>query len=234
MAIKFRVDKRKKYIAVVDTETANGFMENGKINLFYSLVYDYGYIIRDLAGNILVARSFAIKEIFLDKNLMSSAYYAEKIPQYWDEIKSGQRELVSFFTARKIFLADCKKYNVTTVTAHNASFDVRALNNTIRLLTGSKSRYFFPYKFEIWDTLKMSRDVFGQLKGYRNYCVRNSYMTKHKVPQIRCTAEILYKYISGNDDFIEQHKGIDDVLIESEILTYCLKSHKKMRKRLYN
>lgn len=227
-------DLRKKYLAVVDTETANGFMENGKINLFYSLVYDYGYIIRDLAGNILVARSFAIKEIFLDKNLMSSAYYAEKIPQYWEEIKNGQRELVSFFTMRKIFLADCKKYNVTTVTAHNAGFDVRALNNTIRLLTGSRCRYFFPYKFEIWDTLKMSRDVFKTLKGYKAYCVRNSYMTKHKIPQIKCTAEILYRYISGNDDFIEKHKGIDDVLIESEILTYCLKSHKKMRKRLYN
>ena len=229
-----KIDKRKKYIAVVDTETANGFVENEKLNLQFSLVYDLGYIIRDMVGNILISRSFAIAEIFLDKELMTSAYYAEKIPQYWDEIKSGQRELVSFFTARKIFLADCKKYNVTTVTAHNASFDVRALNNTIRLLTGSKSRYFFPYKFEIWDTLKMSRDVFGQLKGYRNYCVRNSYMTKHKVPQIRCTAEILYKYISGNDEFIEKHKGIDDVLIESEILTYCLKSHKKMRKRLYN
>ena len=234
MAIKTRIDKRKKYIAVVDTETANGFMENGKINLFYSLVYDYGYIIRDKAGNILVARSFAIAEIFLDKELMSSAYYAEKIPQYWEEIESGKRQLVKFSTMRKIFLADCKKYNVSTVTAHNANFDVRALNNTIRLLTGSNCRYFFPRKFEIWDTLKMSRDVFGQLKGYRNYCVDNNYMTKHKVPQIRCTAEILYKYISGNDDFIEQHKGIDDVLIESEILTYCLKSHKKMRKRLYN
>ena len=234
MAIKERINKRKKYIAVVDTETANGFMENGKINLFYSLVYDYGYIIRDKAGNILVARSFAIAEIFLDKELMSSAYYAEKIPQYWEEIKSGKRQLVKFSTMRKIFLADCKKYNVSTVTAHNASFDVRALNNTIRLLTGSNCRYFFPRKFEIWDTLKMSRDIFGQLKGYRNYCINNNYMTKHKVPQIRCTAEILYKYISGNDDFIEKHKGIDDVLIESEILTYCLKSHKKMRKRLYN
>lgn len=229
-----KVDKRKKYIAVADTETANGFKENGKLNLFYSLVYDYGYIIRDLAGNILVARSFAIAEIFLDKELMSSAYYAEKIPQYWEEIKSGKRQLVSFFTMRKIFLADCKKYNVSTVTAHNAGFDVRALNNTIRLLTGSSCRYFFPYKFEIWDTLKMSRDVFKTLKGYKAYCVRNSYMTKHKIPQIKCTAEILYRYISGNDDFIEKHKGIDDVLIESEILTYCLKSHKKMRKRLYN
>lgn len=229
-----KVDRRKRYIAVADTETANGFMENGKINLFYSLVYDFGYIIRDLAGNILVSRSFAIAEIFLDKELMSSAYYAEKIPQYWEEIKNGERQLVRFFTMRKIFLDDCKKYNVSTVTAHNAGFDIRALNNTSKLLTGSNCRYFFPKNFEIWDTLKMSKDVFSTLKGYKAYCVHNNYMTKHKVPQIRLTAEILYKYISGNDDFIEQHKGIDDVLIESEILTYCLKSHKKMRKRLYN
>ena len=227
-----KIDRRKKYIAVADTETANGFMENGKLNLFYSLVYDYGYIIRDLAGNILIARSFAIAEIFLDKELMNSAYYADKIPQYWEEIKSGKRQLVSFFTMRKIFLADCKKYNVSTVTAHNAGFDVRALNNTIRLLTGSEKRFFFPKRFEIWDTLKMSKDVFSTLKMYKDFCQRNNYMTKHKTPQIRLTAEILYRYISGNDDFIEQHKGIDDVLIESEILTYCLKSHKKMLKRL--
>lgn len=229
-----KTDKRKKYIAVADTETANGFNENGKTNLFYSLVYDFGYIIRDLAGNILVARSFAIAEIFLDKELMNSAYYADKIPQYWEEIKSGKRELVKFLTMRRIFLADCKKYNVNIVTAHNASFDVRALNNTIRLLTGSEKRFFFPKRFEIWDTLKMSKDVFSTLKMYKEFCQRNNYMTKHKTPQIRLTAEILYRYISGNDDFIEQHKGIDDVLIESEILTYCLKSHKKMRKRLYN
>ena len=80
-------DLRKKFLAVVDTETANGIKEGEKINLQFSLVYDFGYIIRDLAGNILVARSFAIKEIFLDKELMSSAYYAEKIPDYFHFVK---------------------------------------------------------------------------------------------------------------------------------------------------
>ena len=59
-------DLRKKFLAVLDTETANGIKEGEKINLQFSLVYDFGYIIRDLAGNILVARSFAIAEIFLD------------------------------------------------------------------------------------------------------------------------------------------------------------------------
>ena len=217
--------ENEKFI-VIDTETANTIEE--------PFCYDVGFAVVDKEGNIYEQFSYVVAEIFLDKELMANAYFADKISQYWEEIKSGKRQLVSFFTMRKIFLADCKKYNVKTVTAHNAGFDVRALNNTIRLLTGSNCRYFFPRKFEIWDTLKMSRDVFKTLKGYNDYCVRNSYMTKHKIPQIKCTAEILYKYISGNDNFIEEHKGIDDVLIESEILTYCLKSHKKMRKRLYN
>ena len=231
--MKFKIDRRKKYIVVLDTETANGFMEDGKLNLFHSLVYDLGYQIIDKKGNILVSRSFAIREIFLDKNLMTSAYYAEKIPQYWEEIARGERKLVSFFEARRIFFADCEKYNVKIVSAHNASFDLRALNNTTRLLTGSKCRYFFKRDMILWDTLKMSRDVFGALKGYKAFCIANNYMTKHRKPQCRYTAEVLYKYISGNNDFIEQHKGLDDVKIESQILIYCLRSHKKMRRLLF-
>lgn len=228
-----KIDRRKKYIAVLDTETANGFIENEKLNLNFSLVYDIGYQIIDKKGNVYISRSFAIREIFLDKSLMTSAYYAEKIPQYWEEIKTGQRELVNFFTARKIFFADCEKYNVTTVSAHNARFDLNALNNTARLLTGSKCRYFFKYNTEIWDTLKMSRDVFNTLKGYQYFCKSNNYMTKHKKPQCRLTAEILFRYITGNNEFIEKHKGIDDVIIESQILIYLLRSHKKMRKSLF-
>ena len=186
----------------------------------------------DKQGNVLVSRSFAIKEIYQDKELMSSAYYAHKLPQYEEEIANGERKLVSFFEARRQFFADCKKYNVKTVSAHNASFDLRALKNTARLLTGSKCRYFFKYGTEIWDTLKMSRDVFRQLKGYEKFCRKNNYVTKNN--QIRYTAEILFRYISGNNNFIEKHKGIDDVQIESDILVYLLNTHKKMRKKLFS
>ena len=49
----------------------------------------------------------------------------------------------------------------------------------------------------------------------------------------RATAEILYKYISCDDDFIEEHTGLADVLIEKEIFAHCMKQHKKMRKALW-
>ena len=120
-----------------------------------------------------------------------------------------------------------------TISAHNARFDLNACNMTQRWLTKSKYRFFFPYGTEIWDTLKMARDVVGKMPTYRRFCEENGYMTKHKTPQPRFTAEILYRFISGNKDFIENHTGLEDVMIEKEILAYCFRQHKAMRKGLF-
>ena len=46
----------------------------------------------------------------------------------------------------------------------------------------------------------------------------NDYLTAKG--QRRYTAEIIYRYITGENDFSEEHKGIDDVLIEKELLRY--------------
>ena len=229
------MSKHKPYYLGIDTETTNALVdENGKLDLSNSLVYDIGWQIIDKKGQVYLTRSFVVAEIFLDKPLMKQAYFAEKIPQYWEEIKQGKRILTSFLKIRNIFLSDRKKYKCKAVFAHNAYFDYNALNVTARLLTGSKLRYFFPFKVELWDTLKMSRDVIGKTKGYTAFCVENGYLTKHKVPQNRCTAEILYRYLTGDNNFVESHTGLEDVQIESEIFIHCLKTHKKMRKRLFN
>ena len=228
------MDKRISYYMGLDTETCNGIMVEGKLDLTQSLVYDLGWAIVDKKGRVYKTRSFVIAETFLDmKDVMRSAYYAEKIPSYWEGIKNGSRTLASFWTVWKTFKEDAKEYGVKAFFAHNASFDYRALNNTIRYISKSKMRYFFPYGTEIWDTLKMSRQVIGKQKSYNAFCIRNNYMTKHKKPQVRLTAEILYRYISGNNDFVESHTGLEDVLIETKILAHCFRQHKKMEKRLF-
>lgn len=229
-----KIDKRKKYLIGLDTETCNGLIgEDGKLDLSQSLVYDIGWQVVDKKGKVYRTRSFVVAEIFLDKELMKDAYYADKIPQYWKDIKSGKRILTSFKKIRWIFTCDRREFNCQTVFAHNAYFDYNALNNTIRLLTGSKYRYFMPYCVEWWDTLKMSRDVFSKSPMYSVYCQKNGYLTAHKVPQNRLTAEILWRYISGNPDFLESHTGLEDVQIETKILVHCLKTHKKIRKALF-
>lgn len=230
------MDKRKKYYLMIDTETCNGMVDDdGKLDLSQSLVYDIGCAIVDRKGNIYDEQSFVITEIFIGmKDVMKSAYYAEKIPMYWDDIKLGQRQLVTFHTARTMILQMAEKYNAEIVVAHNAGFDLRALNMTQRYISKSKYRYFFPYKYEWYDTLKMANDIYGKQSSYRRFCERNGYMTKHRVPRVRLTAEILHRYLSGDNDFEESHTGLEDVKIESQIFAQCMRQHKKMRKALYN
>lgn len=228
------MDKRKTYLIGLDTETTNSYLdEQNKLDLSDSLVYDVGWQIIDKKGKVYKTRSFVVAEIFLDKELMSGAYYSEKIPNYWKDIKSKKRILTTFYNIYFTFLRDRKEYNCKAVFAHNAYFDYNSLNNTMRYLTGSKRRFFFPYSLEIWDTLKISRDTIGTMSTYDRFCKENNYLTKHKTPQNRFTAEILYRFISNNNDFVESHTGLEDVQIESEILVYCLKTHKKMRKALF-
>jgi hypothetical protein len=216
----------------VDTETCNSLVdENEKLDLSNSLVYDVGWAIVDKYGKPYKTRSYVVEEIFYDNVLMDSAYYKEKIPQYLEDIEQGKRIVAPFNKIRMILLSDRKKWNCKAVFAHNAYFDYNALNVTARYLTGSKIRYFFPYKVDIWDTLRMSRNTIGKTEKYSKYCVENGYLTNHKTPQNRLTAEILYRYIKNDPHFVESHTGLEDVKIEKDIFAYCMKKGDRNTRR---
>ena len=225
------MDKRINYKIVLDTETCP-LEQTDEVTPWNMFVYDIGWVVVDKRGNVYKTQSFINADIFLDeKELMKSAYYSEKIPKYWEDIKSGIRQLKSFYNIRKQLLEDIAEYGVKEIYAHNMRFDYGNLQNTQRWLTKSKYRYFFPKGIEICDTLKMARQVLKDSKMYRVWCEQNGYITKNN--QCRFSAEVLYKYITGNDDFIESHTGLEDVMIEKDILAYCYSRHKKMVRQLW-
>jgi DNA polymerase III epsilon subunit-like protein len=200
---------------VIDTETTNSIDD--------PFCYDVGFAVVDATGAVYESHSYVVADIFLDNELMASAYFAEKIPQYWDEIKSGNRQLRRFKTIRSILRDVVQQYGIRYIVAHNASFDYRSLNYTQRLLTSSKYRYFFPWGVEIWDTLKMARQVLGKDETYKQFCLDNGFTYgKEDKPQCRYTAEIIHRFLTGNLDFVEEHTGLEDVLIEKDILAFCL------------
>lgn len=199
-------------IIVIDVETTNSIDD--------PFCYDVGFAVIDPLGKIYESHSYVVADIFLDSDLMDSAYFKEKIPQYWEDIKNGKRLLRRFKTIKMIFADVVKQYGVKIVVAHNARFDYRALNLTQRFLTSSKYRYFFPFGIEIWDSLKMSREVLRDSVEYDNFCYENDFLTKRLAK--RYTAEILYRFLTDNLDFEESHTGLEDVEIEKEIFAYCL------------
>ena len=219
-----KIDRRRNYIVVLDTETAN--------DLDNPLVYDIGWAIVDKYGNVYRQRSFINREIFfLEKDLMDSSYYAEKLPIYYKRIANREAKVANWLTIKNILWQDMAEFETNIVTAHNARFDYKSTSTTQRWLTKSKYRYFFPKGTEVWDTMKMARDVIGKMPTYRKWCEVNGYICKNG--QLKMTAEILYRFISGNEEFDEEHTGLADVLIEKEILAYCYRQHKKMRKKLW-
>lgn len=219
------IDKRKKYYLVIDVETA----EDVKTN---PLPYDVGYVICTKKGEILLQRSFVVADIFLDlKSSMQSAYYAQKIPSYWDDIKQGKRTLTTFWKIWKQVKEDMKTYNINTICAYNMNFDRNALNNLIRYCTKSKYRYFFPYEIEYNCIWHMACQVLATRKTYVNFCLKNKFYNE-KTNNILTNAECIYKYLTANNDFIESHTGLEDVQIEVEIMKSCYRQKKKMDKTI--
>lgn len=217
------MDKRKKYFMIVDTETAN--------DIDCPLFYDFGFRIVDKKNNVMIEKSFILKDIFYEEEkLMKTAYYNFKIQLYKKMIKYKEIETINildlFFYIRNIM----KNYNVKEVYAYNASFDLKALNNTLRYITKSQYRYFFPYGTEIYCIQHMACQVLYTQKTFLKTAFVNKWETAKG--NVSVTAEIGYKYISNNIDFFESHTALEDVKIEQEILDRCFRQHKKMSKKI--
>ena len=227
-----KIDRRINYRIVLDTETCPLDKNFEGVDPNNMWVYDVGYAIIDKRGKVYRERSFINADIFLnEKLLMNSSYYANKIPQYWEDIKSGKRVLTSFYNIRKTLLEDIAEFEVEEVYAYNMRFDYLSLNNTERWLTKSQYRYFLTKDLVICDIMKMARDVIAPMPTYKRFCEEHGYMTKNN--QVQLKAETVYKFITKDLDFIESHTGLEDVMIEKEILVYCYRQHKKMRRKLW-
>lgn len=220
-----KIDKRKKYLMTLDVETTNNQIgvKNAPND---GLVYDIGFTIHDKKGNIYAKRSFAIKEIILDKDLMNTAYYKRKLPLYWERIEKGQMELISLWDARKRIKKAIEFFGISEVYAFNANFDYTTLNNTVRYLSGSACRWFFPYGVQICDIWHVACQVLGTQKTFQWENIRND------KGNLITNAERMFAYLSQNEFFEEEHTGLADALVETEILARCFKSHKSISKKI--
>lgn len=221
-------------IIVIDTETANTLPD---LDMSDVLVYDIGWAICDKDGNVYETASYINRDIFFhETDLMESAYYAKKIPQYMAEIASNERTVADLYTIRRAMLDAMERHNVKYAAAYNARFDANALNRTMQYVTKSFLRYFYPFgKVEWLDIMKMAADAVVTSRNYATWATDKGYTQKNGKP--RKTAEMLYQYMTGEENFTEEHTGLEDVLIEVQIMAFCFSERDrrkvKMRVKLY-
>ena len=207
----------KNYV-VLDTETANSIEQ--------PMPYDISWIVANRKGEIPEKRSFIVYEVFCkERELMNSAYYAEKIPLYEKAIASKEAEIRSIITIKNTLAKDMKAYNTSSVYAYNAMFDKRSCNNDIRYLSKSFCRWFFPYHTEIKCIWNIACQLLMARKSFIDFAEKSGFISE--AGNILTNAEVCYRYISKDNNFKEQHTGLADVMIENAILQYCFRQHKK-------
>jgi hypothetical protein len=193
---------------VLDTET---------ISLEKPFVYDLGYVIVNDNGDIIAKKSYVISQVWNNKELFATAYYADKKPLYYARLKSGYSKKVGWGHAMRYLANDIKKYGITEIYAYNSKFDSRALNFMCawyKVVNGLGG-------IEIQDIMNFIKPI-TKSQDFVNFCESNGYMTNHKTPQPQKKAETLYRYLTKNKDYEEEHTGLEDSLIELAILMTAL------------
>lgn len=194
-------------IIVLDTET---------LGLFDKRVYDLGYIIYDNdKKQVVKERDYIIKQVYDNENLMKTAYYENKRPLYEIELQNGNAKKIYWGMALYILLKDIERYKVSELYAYNSRFDLEAIAKTCEAYN---KNVVIDHIADIMDYINIITDT----QEYKDFCFNNNYLTKHKKPQCRKTAEVVYRYITDNNVFIEDHMALSDSRIELEILKKAL------------
>lgn len=212
-------------VLVIDTETANSVEQ--------PLPYDVGYaIVNTETGEIYTEKSFVVAEIFFDDELMKGAYFADKIPQYWEDIKAKKRIVKTICSIRREIKKDMQTYSVSKVGAYNMGFDNRATKNDVRFISGSMVRWFFPFGTEFFCIWNMACTSILNTADYVRFALNNGFVSEHN--NIQTSAEIAYRFLKNDIDFSESHTGLEDVKIEIEIMLAVLRSNMQYSDRIYS
>lgn len=220
---------KKKFGILLDTETVS---KQGE-----TLVYDLAWLVIDNNGNVIEEHNFIIDEVYSDfPTLFDSQFITySKYLWYSDALAHGTLESVSAFDALNALYMSMCEYNVSFITAYNVPFDLKAIDQTCKRFRVSNP--FEVYKrltgnvLDVMDLWRLAKSHIVT-KPYEQFCMENGFLTdKHK--KAKTGAEIVYRWISDDVDFVEDHTALSDCLIEVEIYVKCKRKKKRIPESVF-
>lgn len=196
-------------IIIFDTETTS---------LDKPFCYNIGYqIVSTSNGEVLVARDYVVEQVWHNLPLFSSAYYANKRPLYVSRMRSRAVVMDKFGYICRQMARDIKQYEVMHAYAYNSPFDEKVFDFNCDWYKCSNP----------FDTVQI-HDIRGYAHqfivddNYLRYCEEYELFTESG--NYSSTAEAIYRYISGNNEFDEEHTALADSKIETEILFFAIEN----------
>lgn len=192
-------------IIVFDTET---------IGVDKTFCYDLGYVVINVESKtIMTEKEFIIEQVWSNKPLFETAYYADKKTLYVSKMRGRKAKLVNWGTAIGTMIKDIKQYEVKGAYAYNADFDSRVFDFNADWY---KTRNPLDY-VEVFDIWGYTSEAIanGLAKDYIIFANKNALISE--CGNIKNNADSWGKFFYGMD-WNEEHTALEDSLIESEIL----------------
>lgn len=208
-------------ILIFDTET---------IGLEKAFCYNIGWVVLDLETyEKIVKKDYVVKQFWENKPLFETAYYSDKKDIYIKLLRSRKAKIKHYGHIMLELIKDIENYNIKYMYAFNSPFDMKVLNFNCEWFKCSNPLDYV----KTLDIRALINNIIFD-KNYKDFCIKNNLITPANNLQVN--AEAIYKFISQDPDFIEEHTALSDSLIETEILIYL---HKKgidimEEKKVYN
>ncbi len=197
---------------VFDTET---------IGVDKKWVYDLGMVIIGKTGRALYKKRWIIDEVINLPNIEKMAFYGNKIKKFYNK-----EEAVKFAFAREEFREIMEHFQVNVITAYNLQFDMSAIKQTLEFTEIGKKFLNAPIDyFDLWNA---SCNSFFQQKQFKAMAEKYNWVSE--AGNYRTSAEIAYRFITKNPNFVEEHMALEDAVIESKILQEICRQKKGYQK----
>lgn len=199
-------------IVVFDTET---------ISLDKPFCYNVGYVISDENGAPLLKKNFVIEQIWHNTALFSTAYYATKRPLYVSAMRGKTATLEKFGYVCREMARDFKFWNVQCAYAYNSAFDERVFEFNCDWF-----KCLNPFdNIPVFD-IRGNAHNFLIDDNFKNFVIFHNYLTESGA--FSSTAETVYRYLTNNTEWCEEHTALNDSEIESEILFATIRKGAKL------
>jgi hypothetical protein len=195
-------------IIVFDTETTS---------LDKPFAYNIGYVVYNTdTKEKLCRRDFVIEQVWHNLELFCSAYYADKRQLYVSRMKARKAVMDKFGYVCRQMRKDIQTFAVVAGYAYNSSFDERVFDFCCEWFKVSNPLDLIP----VHDIRGYVHEFIAQTTDFQCFCETNQYLTESG--NYSTTAETLFRYITRNCDFVEEHTALADSEIECEILSECV------------
>lgn len=206
---------RKKTYMILDTETAS----TAKIP------FDIAYTIIDRAGNVVEQKNYLVAELFyspLGQHLLMHDDFSKNKMQDYVELLKADAQTLNFAAIREQMRATVEKFNCTVI-AYNAKFDFECLTNFAQSFGFAD---FFTPETPVWDLWNIALHIICDSAKYVDFCKGHDYMSDKG--NLKSSAEVVYRFLTQDTDFVEAHTALSDTEIEAAIFKACLKRHAKL------